>query len=67
VRGAGLEAEDGAESGACEFGGAGSDGAELEGAEFEGGELCAHPATLPASNKTKSQLRIMLFYRLRAD
>ena len=56
VRGAGLEAEDEAESGVCEFG-----GVELGVEEPEGAELCAHAPTLPASNKTRSPLRIRLF------
>jgi hypothetical protein len=49
---AGLEAGD-VESGASEF-----VGAELAGVEF-----CAHIPTLQARIKTKSKLRIKLFYR----
>jgi len=50
---AGFAGGDEAESGACAF-----DGAELAGVEF-----CAQTPTVHASNATRSQLRIGLFYR----
>ena len=52
--GAGLDAAGDAESGVVELD-----------AELEGLELCAHAPTLLTSNRTKKQLRIELFYRLR--